>query len=43
MKTYGGVDVETRVILTSALVEMSCQLHIPAALPPEKEPQVPIG
>jgi hypothetical protein len=29
--------------LTSALDVVSGQLHAPAALPPEKEPLVPIG
>jgi hypothetical protein len=43
MKAYGGVAVETHVFLTSALVGVSGQLHAPAALPPGKEPPVPIG
>jgi hypothetical protein len=33
MKTYGGVDIYTHV-LTSALLEVSGQLHALAALPP---------
>jgi hypothetical protein len=43
MKAYGGVDVYIHVYLTSALVEVNCQLHVPAALPPGKEPPDPIG
>jgi hypothetical protein len=33
MKTHGGVDVYTHVFLTSALGEVSGQLHAPATLP----------
>jgi hypothetical protein len=43
MKAYGGVDVYIHVFLTSALVGGECQFHALVALPPEKEPQVPIG
>jgi hypothetical protein len=43
MKTYGGVDVQIHVFLTSALVEVSGQLHALAPLPPKEEPPVPIG
>jgi hypothetical protein len=39
MKKYGGMDVETQVFLTSALVEVNVQLHVPAALLPGKEPE----
>jgi hypothetical protein len=42
MKTYGRVDVWIHILLTSALTG-SGQLHALAALPPEKEPPVPIG
>jgi hypothetical protein len=41
MKVYGGVD-KIYIALTSALVGVSGQLHAPAALPPGKEPPVPI-
>jgi hypothetical protein len=41
MKTYGVVDVWTHVFLTLALV--SGHLHATAALPPGKEPPLPIG
>jgi hypothetical protein len=43
MKTYGGVDIQIHISLTSALAEVSGQLHTPAALPPGKEVPVPIG
>jgi hypothetical protein len=33
MKAYGGVNVQIHAILISALVEVSGQLHAPAALP----------
>jgi hypothetical protein len=33
----------SHVFLTSVLVEVNGQLQDPAALPPEKEPPVPIG
>jgi hypothetical protein len=38
MKAYGGVDVQTHVFLTSALVGVEW-----SALLPGKEPPVPIG
>jgi hypothetical protein len=34
MKPYVGVDVQIRIFLTSALLEVSGQLHAPTALPP---------
>jgi hypothetical protein len=41
---YTGVDVQTRALfLPRQYLEVSGQLHAPAALPPGKEPQVPIG
>jgi hypothetical protein len=40
MRTYGGVDVYIHIFLTSVLLEVSGQLHAPAALPPGKEPLV---
>jgi hypothetical protein len=43
MKTYGGVDVQIHVFLTSAQFVVSGQHHTPAALPPGEEPPVPIG
>jgi hypothetical protein len=42
MKAYGGVDLQLHVFLTSELVGGG-QIHAPAALPPGKEPPVPIG
>jgi hypothetical protein len=39
MKTYAGMDV----FLTLEKFEDSGQLDSPAALPPGKEPMVPIG
>jgi hypothetical protein len=42
MKAYGGVDVQVHIFFTSALVGGGGQLYAPAALPPEKEPPVPI-
>jgi hypothetical protein len=42
MKAYGGVGVLIHVFFPSALVEVSGQLHAPAALSPRKGPQVPI-
>jgi hypothetical protein len=43
MKAYGKVDVYIHILLTSELLEVSGQLQAPAALPPGKEPPVPIG
>jgi hypothetical protein len=43
MKVYGGVDVHIHIFLTSVLAGGSGQLHAPVALPPRKEPSVPIG
>jgi hypothetical protein len=43
MKTRGGVELQLRVFLISVLQGMRGQLHAPAALPPGKEPLVPIG
>jgi hypothetical protein len=45
MEEYGGVDVYTRSILSwpRHKLEVSGQLHAPAALSPGKEPPVPIG
>jgi hypothetical protein len=43
MKVYGGVDVYIQVFLSLALAGGDDQLHAQAALPPEKEPPVPIG
>jgi hypothetical protein len=40
MKAYGGVDIQIHIFLTLALAG---QLRAPAALPPRKEPPVPIG
>jgi hypothetical protein len=42
MKTYGAMGVQIHVSLASALLEVSSQLHSPAGLPPQKEPQVPL-
>jgi hypothetical protein len=42
MKTYWGVEVQLHAFLTSALEEVSGQLHAPAALPPVKDLPVPI-
>jgi hypothetical protein len=43
MKAYGGVDVQIHIFLTLRLLEVSRQLHYTAALPPGKEPPVPVG
>jgi hypothetical protein len=40
MMTYGGVDVQTHVFFTSALVGVIN--FMPHALPPGKKPAVPI-
>jgi hypothetical protein len=42
MKTWGSGGVALP-FLTPALDEVSDQLHAPTALPPRKEPPVPIG
>jgi hypothetical protein len=38
MKTNGGVDVKNYIFLTTALMEVSDQLHDPAALLSREEP-----
>jgi hypothetical protein len=43
VKVYGGVDVEIHIFLTLHKLAVNGQLHAPAALPPGKEPPVPIG
>jgi hypothetical protein len=40
MKMYGEVDLQIHIFLTSALP--GGQVHDPAALPPGKDPKVPI-
>jgi hypothetical protein len=42
MKAYRGSGVQLHSFLTSALYEDSEQSHASAALPPGKEPLVPI-
>jgi hypothetical protein len=42
MKTYEGVHLYTHVFFTSTLIGGEGQLHVLAALPPEKEPPVAI-
>jgi hypothetical protein len=42
MKTYRGVDVQIHIFLTSVLVEVGGQLHVPAALPPGTNPRYPL-
>jgi hypothetical protein len=42
MKTYGGVDMQIHVFVTSALVEVSGQLHAPAILLPGNSPHYPL-
>jgi hypothetical protein len=42
MKTYGGVDLYTHIILTSHSLEVSGQLHSLAVLPLWIDPPVPI-
>jgi hypothetical protein len=43
MKTYGGVDVQTHVFLTSALVGGEWSASRPGRVTPVKEPLVPVG
>jgi hypothetical protein len=43
MKAYGGVGVQIHIFLTSALVGSESSASGPAALPPGKEPPVPVG
>jgi hypothetical protein len=43
MKTYGGVEVQIHYFWPGHWLEVCGQLHAPAALPPGKEPPVPIG
>jgi hypothetical protein len=43
MKAYWEMEVQRHAFLTSALDEVSGQLHAPAALPPGKEHLEPIG
>jgi hypothetical protein len=43
MKVNGGADVQIHIFLTSEIVGGEFQIHGPAALPPGKEPPVPIG
>jgi hypothetical protein len=43
MKEYGAVDVYIHIFLTSALAGSEWSASGPAALPPGKEPPVPIG
>jgi hypothetical protein len=43
MKTYGGVEIYLHHSLPRNQLEVSGQLHAPAALPSGKEPPVPIG
>jgi hypothetical protein len=43
MKAYWRAENSTTHSLTSALQGVSGQLHAPAALPPGKEPLIPIG
>jgi hypothetical protein len=40
MQTYGGVEEQLPTLLTSALAEMSGQLHALATLSPGKEPPI---
>jgi hypothetical protein len=42
MKVPGGVEVHIPVFMTSALVEVSGQLHASAALPPGKVFRYPL-
>jgi hypothetical protein len=43
MKAYGEVDVCTTYSCPWHYLEVTDQLHAPAALPPEKEVPLPIG
>jgi hypothetical protein len=43
MKAYGGMDVQIHIFLTSALAGGEWSASRPGALPPGKEPPVPIG
>jgi hypothetical protein len=43
MKAYVGVEVWIHIFLILALLEVSGQFHAPVALPPGKEPAIPIG
>jgi hypothetical protein len=43
MKTYGGVEVQFHLSWLRYKMEVSGQLHAPAALPPVKELPVHIG
>lgn len=40
LKTYGGVELYVRLLLTLALDDVRDRLRAPAALSPAKEPQV---
>jgi hypothetical protein len=40
MKAYEGVDIYIHIFVTSALAEVSGQLHAPAAVHPGTEPPV---
>jgi hypothetical protein len=42
MKTYGGLVYRSKHFWPRHYLEVSGQLHAPAALPPEKELPVPI-
>jgi hypothetical protein len=43
MKAYGGVEAYFHHSWPRYQMEVSGQLHTPAALPPGKEPPAPIG
>jgi len=43
MKLYGEMEVQLHTFLASVLVEVSGQLHTPAALLPWEDPLIPIG
>jgi hypothetical protein len=45
MKTYGGMDVWVMFSWPRHYLEVSCQIHVPTALPGGggEEPPVPIG